>query len=162
GLPGLRCQAGTLGRPQGAARPRPQLTPRPPALRAPGPSRPPAAPSPYRPDLRRRPRRPAPLHRRPAHRQPGGRDREPAAGTPAYMAPELARGSQGEVQPASDQYSLGILLYELLCGQVPFAGPIGAVLSMHINQEPPAPHTLKPDLPKDLETICLKALAKRL
>jgi eukaryotic-like serine/threonine-protein kinase len=82
-------------------------------------------------------------------------------GTPAYMAPEQARGEQSEVLPASDQYSLGVVLYELLCGEAPFTGPVGLVLSRQINEEPPPPSRLRPDVPRDLETICLKALAKR-
>jgi WD40 repeat protein len=82
-------------------------------------------------------------------------------GTPAYMAPEQAAGQQGEAQPAGDQYSLGVVLYELLCGQVPFEGPPQIVLFNAINQEPPAPRSVKPQIPADLETVCLKAMAKR-
>jgi hypothetical protein len=82
-------------------------------------------------------------------------------GTPAYMAPEQAAGRSGEVQPASDQYSLGAVLYELLCGQTPFSGPLKIVLFNAIHTEPPTPRSVKPGIPLDLETICLKAMAKR-
>jgi WD40 repeat protein/tRNA A-37 threonylcarbamoyl transferase component Bud32 len=82
-------------------------------------------------------------------------------GTPAYMAPEQARGQQGEAKPAADQYSLGVVLYELLTGKTPFEGPPQIVLFNAIHTEPPAPRSLNPWVPADLETICLKALAKR-
>ena len=82
-------------------------------------------------------------------------------GTPAYMAPEQADGSLGEVGPASDQYGLGVVLYEALCRQTPFSGPPSVLIFNAIHQEPPAPSSLDPEIPRDLETICLKAMAKR-
>jgi len=81
-------------------------------------------------------------------------------GTPAYMAPEQAVGKTSDPSPVSDQYSLGVVLYELLCGDTPFSGPPEIVIFNAIHQPPPAPRTVKPQIPRDLETICLKAMAK--
>jgi formylglycine-generating enzyme required for sulfatase activity len=82
-------------------------------------------------------------------------------GTPAYLAPEQAGGWTGQALPASDQYSLGVVLYELLCGQPPFGGPPDVVLYNAVHHEPPAPRRVRPEVPAELERICLKALAKR-
>jgi tetratricopeptide (TPR) repeat protein/tRNA A-37 threonylcarbamoyl transferase component Bud32 len=82
-------------------------------------------------------------------------------GTPLYMAPENASGHCGDAQPRSDQYSLGVVLYQMLCGQTPFVGPTRVVLVNHQETDPPQPRHCNPAIPRDLETICLKALAKK-
>ncbi len=82
-------------------------------------------------------------------------------GTPTYMAPEQASGHSREVGPHSDQYALGVILYELLTGRPPFQGSsIIDTLEAVRTQEPVSPAQLQPRLPKDVNTICLKALSK--
>ena len=83
------------------------------------------------------------------------------AGTLQYMAPEQAAGKSNQVTPATDVHGLGVILYEMLTGQSPFAGDTPVETSWNIlNKEPIAVRTLRPAVPRDLETICHKALEK--
>jgi serine/threonine protein kinase len=81
-------------------------------------------------------------------------------GTPAYMSPEQARGQQAAVDVRTDVYSLGVVFYELLTGERPFQGTKRLVLLQVLEDEPRPPRQLERRLPRDLETICLKAMSK--
>jgi serine/threonine protein kinase len=84
-------------------------------------------------------------------------------GTPEYMAPEQTSTSLSSQRDGRvDVYGLGIVLYECLTGTVPFRGQPLDVLEQHRNSEPLAPGDLNRSLPRDLETICLKAISKEL
>ncbi len=80
-------------------------------------------------------------------------------GTAQYLSPEQAKG--GEVDPRSDLYSLGIVLYELLTGKTPFDGETPVEIAMkHLSTMPKPPSKLRPDVPRELDMVVMRALAK--
>jgi tetratricopeptide (TPR) repeat protein/tRNA A-37 threonylcarbamoyl transferase component Bud32 len=81
-------------------------------------------------------------------------------GTPAYMSPEQARGEGHRVDGRGDVYSLGVVLYQMLTGELPFRGTPRMLLHRVLHDEPRRPRSLNDRIPRDLETICLKAMAK--
>jgi len=82
------------------------------------------------------------------------------SGTPHYVAPERIRGEPAS--PSSDVYGVGILMYELLTGQVPWDGPVQKILAGHLDEKPKPPSQLIPDgLDPAVENLVLHALAKR-
>jgi serine/threonine-protein kinase len=82
-----------------------------------------------------------------------------AFGTADYMSPEQIQGKRGDAR--TDIYSLGIILYAMLTGRVPFSGdnPL-AVMSQHMTATPPAPRKINPDIPANLEAIVLKSIRR--
>lgn len=84
-----------------------------------------------------------------------------ALGSPGYMPPEQALAEHSRVTRRSDVYGLGAMLYHLLTGRPPFhAGSLNQAIHQVVEKEPLAPTLLNPDLPLDLQTICLKCLEK--
>src|SRR6478609_1750760 len=81
-------------------------------------------------------------------------------GTPAYMSPEQCEG-KGLIDLRSDVYSLGIMMYELLTGRVPFPGEgFGEILVAHLTKQPEPPSTINPDVTPQLEAIVMHAIEK--
>jgi eukaryotic-like serine/threonine-protein kinase len=83
-------------------------------------------------------------------------------GTPGYMAPEQAGAFGGDLTIAVDIWGLGAVLYELLCGAPPFTGATAVeAIRKLLDEEPAPPRRLRPELDRDLETVCLKCLEKQ-
>jgi serine/threonine protein kinase len=83
-------------------------------------------------------------------------------GSPAYMSPEQINAEIDRIGPASDIYSLGVILYELLTGQLPYEGSIAAVIGQILMKDPQKPSVHRPDLDPRLESICIKMMAKQI
>jgi serine/threonine protein kinase len=83
-------------------------------------------------------------------------------GTPVYMSPEQCRGAREDVDERTDIYSLGIILYEMLCGKPPFQGEaFGDLLLRHMTEAPAPPSSLNHEVSESIEEVVMRALAKR-
>jgi serine/threonine-protein kinase len=82
-------------------------------------------------------------------------------GTPSYMSPEQGMGKVDLIGPRSDIYSLGIIMYQLAAGRVPFKGGMVEVLQAHVYNEPASPRLTVPEIPEGYEAIILKCIAKK-
>ncbi|MEO1618179.1 MAG: serine/threonine-protein kinase, partial [Planctomycetota bacterium] len=81
-------------------------------------------------------------------------------GSPGYMSPEQARGDSHAVDGRADIYAMGVILFKMLTGELPFRGSARMVMHQVLTEEAPSPRLLNSSIPKDLETICLRCLEK--
>jgi serine/threonine protein kinase len=82
-------------------------------------------------------------------------------GSPAYMSPEQIEGDPERIDSRTDQYALGVILYELLTGTAPFRGTLTAVIGQILGKPPEPPSQLRPSLDPRIESVCLRMLSKR-
>jgi serine/threonine protein kinase len=83
-------------------------------------------------------------------------------GSPAYMSPEQVEGRQEKIGPTCDIYSLGVILYELLTGRLPYQGSVTSIIAQIVSKPPPHPATVRPDISPGLAEICLRAMARQI
>ena len=83
-------------------------------------------------------------------------------GSPAYMSPEQIEGRSAKLGPACDVYSLGVILYELLTGQLPFQGSIASIIGQVLSKQPDSPEKLRDDVDPRLAAICMRAMSKKI
>src|SRR5262249_22207084 len=83
-------------------------------------------------------------------------------GTPAYMAPEQARGENHRLDGRTDLWSLGVIYYQLLTGRLPFTNASGSYFDEVLRLEPVPPRTCAPHVPREIERLCIRCLAKRM
>lgn len=81
-------------------------------------------------------------------------------GTPAYMAPEQAGGEPEKAEPRTDIFAMGVMLYQMFTGELPFRGDVESTLYQVTNRDPVAPRTLNPNLAVELDVLCMKCLEK--
>ena len=81
-------------------------------------------------------------------------------GSPAYMSPQQLEGDSNKVTPAADQYALGVILYELLIGEMPFRGSVTAVIKQIISNSAPSPRLRRPEIDPRVDELCLRMLSK--
>lgn len=82
-------------------------------------------------------------------------------GTPEYLCPESLGDPPRAVTERGDIYQCGLLLYHLLCGRMPYQGSVASVLQQIVQSEPMLPRRVRPEIPRDLERVCLKAIRKQ-
>src|SRR4029078_2005023 len=81
-------------------------------------------------------------------------------GTPAYMSPEQAAGEGHWTDRRADIYSLGVILFRMLTGELPFRGSVQMQVHQRLNHDAPHPQSLNRHIPRDLATICAKCLER--